>query len=92
MVATLASQVLAWGAVLATLVPGSFAFQYSKSEDGLVNVTNTHDIYSAQAKAMMNSNSTEDGEVGRHSKDLTSRHQSNGFLTGSWRHQGASWS
>lgn len=61
---TLTSRALIWAALLAVLLPYCLAFQYSKSEDGAVEVSKTQDIFSAEADAMLDDDDDEEGEVG----------------------------
>ncbi|CAI7629311.1 unnamed protein product [Penicillium pancosmium] len=53
MATTLKFRALIWAALLSALVPYCFAFQYSKSDDGTVHVSDEQDIYSAEAAAMV---------------------------------------
>lgn len=53
MATTVKFRALIWAALLSALVPYCFAFQYSKSDDGPVDVSDEQDIYSAEAAAMV---------------------------------------
>ena len=65
MATRLALRSLIWTALLSVLVPLSLAsdFQYNQTEYGVVNVTAEQDIYAAEAAAMLDSDSDEEGEV-----------------------------
>ncbi|KAJ5179525.1 hypothetical protein N7492_002735 [Penicillium capsulatum] len=53
---------LVWAALLAALVPCSFAFRYNQSRYGDVHPLDKQDIYSAEAEAMIKHDKSEEGE------------------------------
>ncbi|KAJ5763922.1 hypothetical protein N7533_002603 [Penicillium manginii] len=74
MATTLTSRALIWVALLSVLAPYCFAFQYSKSDDGAVSVSDEQDIYSAEAAAMVEDDDSGQNAVGRDQLTATSEY------------------
>ncbi|KAL4915390.1 hypothetical protein BDW62DRAFT_212739 [Aspergillus aurantiobrunneus] len=60
--AAMAIRTLVWAAFSAVLVPCCSAFQYNQTQDGVAHASDKQDIYSAQAKAMMQRVETDNDE------------------------------
>lgn len=74
MATTLKFRAMIWAALLSALVPYCFAFQYSKSADGTVHVSDEQDIYSAEAAAMVEEDDSGQNAVGPTQSTATSEY------------------
>lgn len=84
---TLKSQALAWGTLLAVLIPhcSASSLYYNETRYGVVHASAAQDIYSAEYDDMLEHGESEEGEVLESPLATNSEYRLTISSTGSWK-------